>query len=64
MFIVESINCNICLQSLDISEIEPHVKEKYHISRKNEMESELIKLKNYANHVVQEGVIYFWKKNN
>ena len=64
MFIVESINCNICLQSLDISEMEHNIKEKFHISRKNEMESELIKLKNYANPAIQEGVIYFWKKNN
>ena len=64
MFIVESINCNICLQSLDISEIEPHVKEKFHISRKNEMESELLKLKDYTNPTLQEGVIHFWKKNN
>jgi hypothetical protein len=64
MFIVESINCNICLQSLDISEIEHHIKEKFHISRKNEMESELLKLKCYTNPTIQEGVIQFWKKNN
>ena len=44
--------------------MEHHIKEKFHISRKNEMESELIKLKNYANPAIQEGVIYFWKKNN
>jgi hypothetical protein len=59
---VESVNCNICSQSLDISEMELHIKEKFHIARKNELESELIKLKN-SNHAVQEGVIYFWKKN-
>jgi hypothetical protein len=64
VFIVESINCNICPQSLDISEIEHHIKEKFHISRKNEMESELLKLKNYTNPTLQEGVIHFWKKNN
>jgi hypothetical protein len=60
---VESVNCNICSQSLDISEMELHIKEKFHIARKNELESELIKLKNCANHAIQEGVIYFWKKN-
>ena len=64
MFIVESINCNICPQSLDISEIEHHIKEKFHISRKNEMESELLKLKSYTNPAIQEGVIHFWKNNN
>ena len=64
IFIVESINCNICLQALDISEIEHHIKEKFHISRKNEMESELLKLKSYTNPVIQDGVIHFWKKNN
>jgi len=42
--------------------MELHIKEKFHIARKNELESELIKLKN-SNHAVQEGVIYFWKKN-
>ena len=62
MFIVESINCNICLQSLDISEIEHHIKEKFHISRKNEMEGELLKLKNYTNPAIQEGVIYLEKE--
>ena len=54
----------MCLQSLDISEIEHHIKEKFHISRKNEMESEFLKLKNYTNPTLQEGVIHFWKKNN
>jgi hypothetical protein len=61
---VESINCNICLRSLDISEIGHHIKEEFHIARKNEMESELMKLKNHANAAKEEGVIDFWRKNN
>lgn len=57
---MESINCNICFESIDTSKIESHVNEENHILHKNELLTKM-KLQKVEKNKTTRGVVDYWK---
>ena len=60
---MEKLNCNICAKFLDLEEIEFHIKEGFHLKKKDELLDQLMILQNDDRELIERSAIDYWRKN-
>ena len=59
---MEKVNCNICAKSLDLNEIEFHIKEGFHVKKKEELLNQLMMLQHDDCEPIERSAIDYWRK--
>jgi hypothetical protein len=60
---MEKVNCNICAKFLDLDEVEFHIKEGFHVKKKDELLNQSMMLQHDVRELIEMSAIDYWRKN-